>query len=67
MRRGLWVTEEETRHAGFRRTARRRIRATGPGNTLRILLIVSIVGAALLAWFLLRGYRENGGDDNHND
>ena len=29
----------------------------GPGNTLRIVLIVSIVGAALLAWFLLRGYR----------
>ncbi|MFE1902599.1 hypothetical protein ACFW96_02880 [Streptomyces gardneri] len=29
----------------------------GPGNTLRIVLLVSIVGAVLLAWFLLRGYR----------
>ncbi|MEE1753462.1 hypothetical protein [Streptomyces sp. SP18CS02] len=34
----------------------------GPGNTLRIVLLVSIVGAALLAWFLLRGYRNS--DDN---
>ncbi|MFF0474380.1 hypothetical protein [Streptomyces sp. NPDC004284] len=32
----------------------------GPGDTLRILLLVSMVGGALLAWFLLRGYR--GGD-----
>ncbi|MEU3185640.1 hypothetical protein ABZ707_15765 [Streptomyces sp. NPDC006923] len=31
----------------------------GPGDTLRIVLLVSIVGAALLAWFLLRGYRDN--------
>ncbi|MCS0638129.1 hypothetical protein NX801_21220 [Streptomyces sp. LP05-1] len=29
----------------------------GPGNVLRIVLVVSVVGAALLAWFLLRGYR----------
>ncbi|MEV7868942.1 hypothetical protein AB0P17_23255 [Streptomyces sp. NPDC088124] len=35
----------------------------GPGNTLRIVLVVSLVGAALLAWFLLRGYRDN----DHND
>ncbi|MER8043031.1 hypothetical protein [Streptomyces sp. NPDC094032] len=34
----------------------------GPGNTLRIVLLVSIVGGALLAWFLLRGY--GGADDN---
>ncbi|MDN3294685.1 hypothetical protein QWM81_11585 [Streptomyces ficellus] len=34
----------------------------GPGATLRIVLVVSIVGAAALAWFLLRGYR--GTDDN---
>lgn len=39
----------------------------GPGSTLRILLITSIVGAALLAWFLLRGYRGNGADDGDND
>ncbi|HEY9437372.1 MAG TPA: hypothetical protein VIS29_01730 [Streptomyces sp.] len=35
----------------------------GPGNTLRIVLLGSIVGAALLAWFLLRGYGKD--DDNH--
>ncbi|GGT61446.1 hypothetical protein [Streptomyces purpureus] len=35
----------------------------GPGNTLRIVLIVSIVGCALLAWFLLRGY----GNQDSND
>ncbi|MER5278451.1 hypothetical protein ABT025_22245 [Streptomyces sp. NPDC002809] len=35
----------------------------GPGNTIRIVLIVSLVGAALLAWFLLRGYR----NDDNND
>lgn len=29
----------------------------GPGDTLRIVLLGSIVGAVLLAWFLLRGYR----------
>ncbi|MEV1043537.1 hypothetical protein [Streptomyces sp. NPDC049916] len=34
----------------------------GPGDTLRIVLLVSILGAVLLAWFLLRGYRNN--DDN---
>ncbi|MEV6791343.1 hypothetical protein AB0M87_04935 [Streptomyces sp. NPDC051320] len=31
----------------------------GPGDTLRVLLVVLIVGAVLLAWFLLRGYRNN--------
>ncbi|MFJ6011497.1 hypothetical protein [Streptomyces sp. NPDC092952] len=36
--------------------------AQGPGSTLRIALFVSLVGAVLLAWFLLRGYRNN--DDN---
>ncbi|MFJ4961177.1 hypothetical protein ACIP6P_01740 [Streptomyces sp. NPDC088729] len=35
----------------------------GPGDTLRIVLLVSILGAGLLAWFLLRGYR----DDDNND
>ncbi|MGA5467888.1 hypothetical protein [Streptomyces arboris] len=34
----------------------------GPGAALRIVLLASIVGAVLLAWFLLRGYRDN--DDN---
>ncbi|WP_179120122.1 hypothetical protein [Streptomyces tsukubensis] len=31
----------------------------GPGNVLRIALAVMLVGAVLLAWFLLRGYRNN--------
>ncbi|MFI5757130.1 hypothetical protein [Streptomyces sp. NPDC051569] len=35
----------------------------GPGDTLRIVLVVSMVGVALLAWFLLRGY----GDKDKND
>ncbi|MGW9449480.1 hypothetical protein [Streptomyces sp. NPDC055632] len=35
----------------------------GPGDTLRIVLLVSIVGGVLLAWFLLRGYRTDGTDD----
>ncbi|MFG3404803.1 hypothetical protein [Streptomyces sp. NPDC048142] len=35
----------------------------GPGDTLRIVLLVSILGAVLLAWLLLRGYR----NDDNND
>lgn len=35
----------------------------GLGNTLRIVLLTSLVGAVLLGWFLLRGYR----DDDNND
>ncbi|MFF6830565.1 hypothetical protein ACFY84_01685 [Streptomyces sp. NPDC012438] len=37
----------------------------GPGDTLRIVLLASIVGGVLLAWFLLRGYRTDdaGGRD----
>lgn len=31
----------------------------GAGDTLRVLLVVLIVGAVLLGWFLLRGYRNN--------
>ncbi|MEU2245672.1 hypothetical protein [Streptomyces sp. NPDC019224] len=34
----------------------------GPGSTIRIVLVASLLGAALLAWFLLRGYRND--DDN---
>ncbi|MFC3578087.1 hypothetical protein ACFOZ0_33495 [Streptomyces yaanensis] len=29
----------------------------GSGNLLRVVLIVMVVGCALTAWFLLRGYR----------
>ncbi|MFJ5707826.1 MULTISPECIES: hypothetical protein [unclassified Streptomyces] len=36
----------------------------GPGDTLRIVLLVSLVGGALLAWFLLRGY---GGDETTDE
>ncbi|MFI1655287.1 hypothetical protein ACH4ZU_10300 [Streptomyces sp. NPDC020472] len=41
----------------------------GLGDTLRIVLLVSLVGGVLLAWFLLRGYRTDdttgaGGGDN---
>ncbi|MFE7125784.1 hypothetical protein [Streptomyces sp. NPDC057617] len=32
----------------------------GPGDTLRIVLAVSMVGAVFFAWFLLRGYRDDG-------
>ncbi|MFF2845773.1 hypothetical protein ACFVT5_05520 [Streptomyces sp. NPDC058001] len=28
----------------------------GPGNLLRVVLLVSVVGIGLVAWFLLRGY-----------
>jgi len=33
----------------------------GPGDVLRIVLLVCLVGGVLLAWFLLRGY---GGGNN---
>ncbi|WP_166629517.1 hypothetical protein [Streptomyces sp. GC420] len=32
----------------------------GVGNALRALIVVSVVGAGLPTWFLLRGYRDNG-------
>ncbi|GAA3921138.1 hypothetical protein GCM10022244_32950 [Streptomyces gulbargensis] len=41
----------------------------GPGDTLRVVLLVSLVGGALLAWFLLRGYGRDDtdrGDDDAN-
>ncbi len=30
----------------------------GPGNLLRIILIVMVLGCVLTAWFLLRGYKQ---------
>ncbi|MFF7444485.1 MULTISPECIES: hypothetical protein [unclassified Streptomyces] len=30
----------------------------GPGNLLRVVLVVMLVGCPLTAWFLLRGYRQ---------
>lgn len=39
----------------------------GAGNLLRVVLIVMVVGCVLMAWFLLRGYKQGadaeGGDD----
>jgi hypothetical protein len=31
----------------------------GPGDLLRVVLIVMVVGAVLLGWFLLRGYKRD--------
>ncbi|MFJ9035837.1 hypothetical protein ACIRF8_04515 [Streptomyces sp. NPDC102406] len=31
----------------------------GPGNLLRIVLVVALLGAVFLAWFLLRGYKRD--------
>jgi hypothetical protein len=31
----------------------------GPGALLRTIIVVGVVGAALVAWFLLRGYRQD--------
>jgi hypothetical protein len=40
----------------------------GPGYTLRLVLLGSMVGVVLLAWFLLRGYRkDNGGGGSAAD
>ncbi|MBC3983768.1 hypothetical protein [Streptomyces buecherae] len=35
----------------------------GAGPVLRTVIVVGVVGAVLLAWFLLRGYRGQGGQD----
>ncbi|MEW2545227.1 hypothetical protein AB0910_05510 [Streptomyces sp. NPDC047002] len=35
----------------------------GAGPVLRILLVVAVVGAVFLAWFLLRGYGDKGDND----
>ncbi|UFQ20512.1 MULTISPECIES: hypothetical protein [Streptomyces] len=35
----------------------------GPGNLLRVVLIVMVVGCVLVGWFLLRGYRRGGEED----
>jgi high-affinity Fe2+/Pb2+ permease len=31
----------------------------GPGALLRIVIVVGVVGSVLLAWFLLRGYKQD--------
>ncbi|QEU94414.1 hypothetical protein [Streptomyces kanamyceticus] len=47
-----WVTE-----------AAKAARDQGPGNLLRVVLLVSIVGCVLIAWLLLRGYRQGADDE----
>lgn len=47
-----WVTE-----------AAKAARDQGPGNLLRVVLIVSIVGCVLVAWLLLRGYRQGADEE----
>lgn len=32
--------------------------SAGPGPVMRSFIVISVVGAALLGWFLLRGYRD---------
>ncbi|MFF7811021.1 hypothetical protein ACFZCF_03735 [Streptomyces sp. NPDC007945] len=39
----------------------------GAGDTLRVVLLVSMVGGALLAWFLLRGYGRGRADDDPSE
>ena len=34
-------------------------KADGPGWILRAVIIAGVVGACLLAWFLLRGYKQD--------
>ncbi|MBW5421415.1 hypothetical protein GKQ77_07515 [Streptomyces sp. BG9H] len=54
----VWLTE-----------AAKAAQQQGPGNLLRIVLIVMVVGCVLVGWFLLRGYRRGedegrqGGDE----
>lgn len=31
----------------------------GPGPVMRSVIVVSVLGVAFLAWFLLRGYRDD--------
>ncbi|GGV49398.1 hypothetical protein [Streptomyces spectabilis] len=31
----------------------------GPGNLLRVVLIVMVIGCVLVGWLLLRGYRKD--------
>jgi hypothetical protein len=35
----------------------------GPGDTVRLVLLGSLVGVVFLAWFLLRGYRDKDKND----
>ncbi|MGW7083688.1 hypothetical protein ACWGH2_09335 [Streptomyces sp. NPDC054871] len=52
-----WVTEAAALAA----------KEQGAGNLLRVVLIVMVVGCVLVAWFLLRGYRQGAGADRPGD
>ncbi|MEU6282701.1 MULTISPECIES: hypothetical protein [unclassified Streptomyces] len=43
-----WLTEAATSA----------VQQHGTGNLLRVVLVVMILGCALTAWFLLRGYKQ---------
>ena len=47
--KAAWLTEAAT--AASRQ---------GPGDLLRVVLLVMILGCALTGWFLLRGYKRTG-------
>lgn len=53
----------EHAHTALLAAAHLAAKEQGPGNVLRIVLVVSLVGAVLLAWLLLRGYRRDTDDD----
>lgn len=45
---------------------------TGPGPWLQLFVVAAVIGIALTAWFLLRGYRDDGSrnvrqDEVHRD
>lgn len=51
-----WVTEAAALAA----------KEQGAGNLLRVVLIVMVVGCVLVAWFLLRGYRQGADAERHD-
>ncbi|WP_187369922.1 hypothetical protein [Streptomyces boluensis] len=53
----------EHAHTALLAAAELAAKEQGPGNVLRIVLAVALVGSALLAWLLLRGYRRDADDD----
>ncbi|MGC9497017.1 hypothetical protein [Streptomyces sp. WG7] len=48
---------EYTPHTDWLASAVTAAEQQGPGNLLRVVLIVMVVGCVLTAWFLLRGYK----------
>lgn len=49
--------EHTPRTAWLTEAARVAAEQQGPGNLLRVVLIVMVLGCVLTAWFLLRGYK----------